>query len=42
MTTPPTIENGQLLIPTGIGWGAEVNEDVIRAHPPKHGGAGAQ
>jgi hypothetical protein len=23
-----------LLIPTGIGWGAEVNEEVIRAHPP--------
>ena len=30
----PVIENGELLIPTGIGWGAEVNEDVIRAHPP--------
>ena len=30
----PVIENGELLIPTGIGWGAEVNEEVIRAHPP--------
>lgn len=30
----PVIENGELLIPTGIGWGAEVNEDAIRAHPP--------
>jgi galactonate dehydratase len=30
----PVIENGALLIPTGIGWGAEVNEDAIRAHPP--------
>jgi L-alanine-DL-glutamate epimerase-like enolase superfamily enzyme len=30
----PVIENGELLVPTGIGWGADVNEDVIRAHPP--------
>jgi L-alanine-DL-glutamate epimerase-like enolase superfamily enzyme len=34
VTVVPTIENGELLLPTGIGWGAEVNEDVIRAHPP--------
>lgn len=31
---PPVIESGDLLIPTGPGWGAEVNEDVVRAHPP--------
>ncbi len=35
VTTPPLIENGELLIPTGAGWGAEVNEDVVRAHPPR-------
>ncbi len=35
VTTPPRIENGELLIPTGAGWGAEVNEEVIRAHPPR-------
>ncbi len=34
VTVVPRIEQGELLIPTGIGWGAEVNEDVIRAHPP--------
>lgn len=34
VTHVPVIENGELLIPTGAGWGAEVNEDVIRAHPP--------
>ena len=34
VTVVPTIENGELLLPTGIGWGAEVNEAVIRAHPP--------
>ncbi|HVZ06998.1 mandelate racemase/muconate lactonizing enzyme family protein [Rhodopila sp.] len=31
----PRIENGELLIPTGPGWGVEVNEAAVRAHPPK-------
>jgi galactonate dehydratase len=35
VSAPPVIENGHLLIPTGTGWGADVNEDVIRAHPPQ-------
>ena len=35
VTAPPAIEDGHLLIPTGIGWGAEVNEKVIQAHPPQ-------
>ena len=30
----PVVEAGELLLPTGAGWGAEVNEDVLRAHPP--------
>lgn len=34
VTRPPVIEAGELLIPTGPGWGAEVNEEVVRAHPP--------
>ncbi len=34
VTRPPMIEAGELLIPTGAGWGAEVNEDVVRAHLP--------
>jgi galactonate dehydratase len=34
VTHPPFIESGELLIPTGPGWGADVNEDVVRAHPP--------
>ena len=39
VTCPPVIETGELLIPTGPGWGAEINEDVVRAHPPlqRHG-----
>ena len=35
VSVPPVIEDGHLLIPTGAGWGAEVNEDVVRAHPPQ-------
>ena len=35
VTAPPVVEAGELLIPTGPGWGASVNEDVIRAHPPR-------
>jgi L-alanine-DL-glutamate epimerase-like enolase superfamily enzyme len=35
VTHPPVIENGQLIVPTRPGWGADINEDAIRAHPPK-------
>ena len=35
VTVPPKIENGYLTIPTGPGWGTEINEEVVRAHPPK-------
>jgi len=35
VTIPPVIENGDLLLPTGPGWGADVNEEFVRAHPPK-------
>jgi L-alanine-DL-glutamate epimerase-like enolase superfamily enzyme len=34
VTRPPVIEAGELLLPSGAGWGAEVNEEVVRAHPP--------
>jgi galactonate dehydratase len=30
----PAIENGELIVPTGPGWGVEVNEAAVRAHPP--------
>ena len=33
VTAVPQIENGQLAIPAGPGWGVELNEDVLRAHP---------
>jgi galactonate dehydratase len=35
VTPVPRIENGHMLLPTGPGWGADVNEDVVRKHPPK-------
>jgi galactonate dehydratase len=35
VTVPPVIENGDLLLPTGTGWGADVNEAFVNAHPPK-------
>jgi galactonate dehydratase len=32
---PPTIENGEFVLPSGPGWGVEVNEAAVRARPPK-------
>jgi L-alanine-DL-glutamate epimerase-like enolase superfamily enzyme len=32
---PPVIENGDLLLPKAPGWGADVNEEFVRAHPPR-------
>lgn len=37
VTVVPEIEDGQLRLPSGPGWGADLNEEVIRAHPPKEG-----
>ena len=35
VTVPPKIENGELILPTGPGWGADVDEAVLKKHPPK-------
>jgi L-alanine-DL-glutamate epimerase-like enolase superfamily enzyme len=35
LTYVPEIEDGALKVPSAPGWGAELNEEVIRAHPPK-------
>ena len=32
---PPVIENGEFVLPTGPGWGVNVNEAGVRKHPPK-------
>jgi L-alanine-DL-glutamate epimerase-like enolase superfamily enzyme len=31
--SPPTIKDGYIEVPTGPGWGSEVDEEVVRAHP---------
>jgi L-alanine-DL-glutamate epimerase-like enolase superfamily enzyme len=33
VSTPPTIKDGFVYLPEGIGWGAEVNEAALQAHP---------
>jgi galactonate dehydratase len=35
VTVPPVIEKGELIVPTGPGWGADVDEEAVRAHPPR-------
>lgn len=36
VTNPPVIEGGRLVLPTGPGWGADIDEDAVRAHPVVH------
>ena len=31
----PAIENGEFILPSGPGWGIDVNEKAVRARPPK-------
>ena len=33
VTNRPEIINGAMTVPTGPGWGTDLNEDVARAHP---------
>ena len=33
VTALPEISAGELRIPAGTGWGVEVREDVLAAHP---------
>ncbi len=35
VTVKPRIENGFLYLPEGPGWGTEVDEEAVRAHPPR-------
>ncbi|HEX7969225.1 MAG TPA: mandelate racemase/muconate lactonizing enzyme family protein [Stellaceae bacterium] len=35
VTKPPVIEHGELVVPTVPGWGADIDEKVVRAHPPR-------
>ena len=31
----PIMENGDLIVPDRPGWGVDVNEAAVKAHPPK-------
>lgn len=33
LTQPLRFENGELLLPDGPGWGSDIDEDAVRAHP---------
>ena len=33
LTHPPVIEDGEMIVPQRPGWGSDVNEDAVRAHP---------
>ncbi len=35
LTGPVVIDKGDLLVPQGPGWGLDVDEAFVRAHPPK-------
>jgi L-alanine-DL-glutamate epimerase-like enolase superfamily enzyme len=35
VTSVPVVENGEFLLPTGPGWGIDINEKAVRAHPFK-------
>jgi galactonate dehydratase len=35
VTQIPIIKDGVMSVPQGPGWGADVNEESLRAHPPK-------
>jgi L-alanine-DL-glutamate epimerase-like enolase superfamily enzyme len=32
-TTVPEIIDGYMTVPTGLGWGTDINEEVALAHP---------
>jgi len=35
VTVTPEVTDGYLLLPTRAGWGTEINEEAVRAHPPR-------
>jgi L-alanine-DL-glutamate epimerase-like enolase superfamily enzyme len=36
-TCSPVVEDGQMKLPDGPGWGCDVVEEAVLAHPPKNG-----
>ncbi|HET7769024.1 MAG TPA: enolase C-terminal domain-like protein, partial [Chloroflexota bacterium] len=41
VTVQPKIKDGYLYLPEGPGWGTEVNEEAVKAHPVKSATTGA-
>jgi L-alanine-DL-glutamate epimerase-like enolase superfamily enzyme len=37
LTQPNRVERGSFILPEGPGWGADIDEAVLRAHPPAGG-----
>lgn len=37
LTHPPEIDNGELIVPDRPGWGSDINEEALAAHPPRAG-----
>jgi galactonate dehydratase len=35
VTVKPEVVAGELTVPAGPGWGTEVDEAAVRAHPPR-------
>jgi L-alanine-DL-glutamate epimerase-like enolase superfamily enzyme len=35
VTQVPIIDKGMMSVPQGPGWGSEVNEEILKAHPPR-------
>jgi L-alanine-DL-glutamate epimerase-like enolase superfamily enzyme len=35
VTVKPNIVDGHLLLPSGPGWGTEIDEATVHAHPPR-------
>ena len=33
LTDPFVIEHGELIVPDRPGWGSDINEEAVRAHP---------
>jgi galactonate dehydratase len=36
VTRPLVVENGEIVLSSEPGWGFDVNEEGVRAHPTKH------
>jgi L-alanine-DL-glutamate epimerase-like enolase superfamily enzyme len=35
LSHPPQVENGEMLVPDRPGWGTEIDEEALRARPPR-------